>query len=305
MADLRVDLCGLRLRNPAMLASGVLDETARTMIEVAKAGAGAVVTKSVGRSPREGHANPCVAELEVGLLNAMGLPNPGIEYFSEEVKAVKREGVTVIGSVIGGSEDELAEVAALMAAAGADAVELNLSCPHAKGLGTEIGSTPEDVERVCRKAKDRLTIPMFAKLTPNTSSISDLAKAAERGGADAVVAINTLKGMVISPEAKMPVLANRFGGLSGPAIKPVGVRCVYEISEAVEIPVIGVGGVSTGRDALEYIMAGASAVQVGTAVWTGGTAVFRSICEDISRFMDEHGYSKVEDMVGVAHGTRP
>lgn len=304
MANLGVELCGLRLRNPTMLASGVLDETAGTMIDVARAGAGAVVTKSVGRSPREGHANPCVVELDVGLLNAMGLPNPGIEYFSEEVKAVKREGVTVIGSVIGGSEDELAEVAALMAAAGTDAVELNLSCPHAKGLGTEIGSTPEDVERVCRRAKDGLKVPLFAKLTPNTSSISGLAKAAERGGADAVVAINTVKGMVISPEARMPVLANKFGGLSGPAIRPVGVRCVYEIFDAVEIPVIGVGGVSTGRDALEYIMAGAGTVQVGTAVWTHGPGVFKSICEEISRFMDEYGYSKVEDMVGAAHGSR-
>ena len=305
MADLGVDLCGLRLRNPTMLASGVLDETAATMVEVARAGAGAVVTKSVGMSPREGHANPCVVELDVGLLNAMGLPNPGIEYFSEEVKAVKREGVTVIGSVIGGSEDELAAVAALMADAGADAVELNLSCPHAKGLGTEIGSTPEDVERVCRASKERVKVPLFAKLTPNTSSISNLAKAAERGGADAVVAINTLKGMAISPEVRMPVLANRFGGLSGPAIRPIGVRCVYEIHDAVEIPVIGVGGISTGRDALEYIMAGATAVQVGTAVWTRGPEVFKSICDDISRFMDEYGYSKVDDMVGAAHDTRP
>jgi dihydroorotate dehydrogenase (NAD+) catalytic subunit len=305
MADLGVDLCGLRLRNPTMLASGVLDETAATMVEVARAGAGAVVTKSVGMSPREGHANPCVVELDVGLLNAMGLPNPGIEYFSEEVKAVKREGVTVIGSVIGGSEDELAAVAALMAAAGADAVELNLSCPHAKGLGTEIGSTPEDVERVCRASKERVKVPLFAKLTPNTSSISNLAKAAERGGADAVVAINTLKGMAISPEVRMPVLANRFGGLSGPAIRPIGVRCVYEIRDAVEIPVIGVGGISTGRDALEYIMAGATAVQVGTAVWMRGPEVFKSICDDISRFMDEYGYSKVDDMVGAAHDTEP
>lgn len=304
MADLRVDLCGLRLRNPTILASGVLDETAKTMAEVVRAGAGAVVTKSVGMQPREGHPNPCIVELEVGLLNAMGLPNPGIEYFCDEVRAVKREGVTVIGSVIGGSEEELAEVAALMADAGADAIELNLSCPHAKGLGTEIGSTPDNVEKACRASKERLRIPLFAKLTPNTSSISGLAKAAEKGGADAVVAINTLKGMTISPEAGMPILANRFGGLSGPAIRPVGVRCVFEIYDSVEIPVIGVGGISTGRDALEYIMAGASAVQVGTAVWTDGPGVFGSICEEISRFMEGYGYSEVADMVGAAHGPR-
>ena len=300
-----MELCGLRLRNPTMLASGVLDETARTMVEVVRAGAGAVVTKSVGMGPREGHANPCVVELDVGLLNAMGLPNPGMDYFSDEVRAVKAEGATVIGSVIGGTPEELAEVAALMAGAGADAVELNLSCPHAKGLGTEMGSTPEDVGRACRAARERVNVPLFAKLTPNTSSIADLARAAEGAGADAVVAINTLKGMAISPEARMPVLANRFGGLSGPAVRPVGVRCVYEIHEAVGIPVIGVGGISTGRDALEYIMAGASAVQVGTAVWTRGPGVFRSICEEVSRFMDEYGYAKVGDMVGAAHGSRP
>ncbi len=304
MADLGVDLCGLRLGNPTMLASGVLDETAATMLEVARAGAGAVVTKSVGMTPREGHASPCVVELEVGLLNAMGLPNPGIEYFSDEVKAAKRGGAVVVGSVIGGSAEELAEVAALMGEAGADAVELNLSCPHAKGLGTELGSTPADVERACRASRDAVKVPLFAKLTPNTSSIAELAKAAEKGGADAVVAINTLKGMAISPEARMPILANRFGGLSGPAVRAVGVRCVYEISEAVAVPVIGVGGIQTGRDALEYIMAGASAVQVGTAVWTHGPGVFRSICDDISRFMDDHGYSKVGDMVGAAHGHR-
>jgi dihydroorotate dehydrogenase (NAD+) catalytic subunit len=305
MADLGVDLCGLRLRNPTMLASGVLDETATTMVEMAKAGAGAVVTKSVGLRPREGHASPCIVELDVGLLNAMGLPNPGIDYFSEEIRTVKKEGVTVIGSVIGGSDDELAAVAAAMEKAGADAVELNLSCPHAKGLGTEVGSTPEDVERVCRTVKQGLKMPVFAKLTPNTSSISALAKAAERGGADAVVAINTLKGMAISPEARMPILANKFGGLSGPAVKPVGIRCVYEIYEAVDIPVIGVGGVSTGRDAVEYIMAGAGAVQVGTAVWMRGPGVFRLICDEMSRFMDDFGYAKVADMVGAAHGAQP
>lgn len=298
-------MCGLKLRNPTMLASGVLDETAATMLEVARAGAGAVVTKSIGLEPREGHSNPCVVELEVGLLNAMGLPNPGIRYFSEEVKAVKREGVTVIGSVIGGSEDELADVAGLMADAGADAVELNLSCPHAKGLGTEIGSTPQDVETVCRRAKERAKVPVFAKLTPNTSSIANLARAAERGGADAIVAINTLKGMAICPEARMPVLANRFGGLSGPAVKPVGIRCVYEIFEAVRIPVIGVGGITSGRDAVEYIMAGASAVQVGTAVWSRGPGVFKTICDEMSEFMDEYGYPKVQDMVGAAHAPRP
>ena len=304
MAHLSVNLCGLKMKNPTMLASGVLDETGRSMLEVAKAGAGALVTKSVGKEPRQGHGNPSIVELQCGLINAMGLPNPGIEIYAAEVKEAKKGGIPVIGSVFGGTEDEIAELAGLMSRAGADAVELNLSCPHAKGYGAELGSTPELVESICRKAKKQVRIPLLAKLTPNTSSISSLAVAAERGGADAVVAINTLKAMAISPEARMPILANKLGGLSGPAIKSIGVRCVYEIFEAVKIPIVGVGGISSGRDALEYVMAGATAVQIGTAVWTEGLEVFSKTSREIMQFMEENGYESVKDMVGVAHPGR-
>ena len=304
MAHLSVTLCGLMMKNPTMLASGVLDETGRSMLEVAKAGAGALVTKSVGKEPRQGHGNPSIVELRCGLINAMGLPNPGMEIYAAEVKEAKKGGVPVIGSVFGGTEDEIAELAGLMSRAGADAVELNLSCPHAKGYGAELGSTPELVESICRKAKKRAGIPLFAKLTPNTSSISSLAIAAEKGGADAVVAINTLKAMAISPEARMPILANKFGGLSGPAIKSIGVRCVYEIFESVKIPIVGVGGISSGRDALEYVMAGATAVQIGTAVWTEGLEVFSKTSKEIMQFMEENGFESVKDMVGVAHPGR-
>jgi dihydroorotate dehydrogenase (NAD+) catalytic subunit len=304
MAHLSVNLCGLMMKNPTMLASGVLDETGRSMLEVAKAGAGALVTKSVGKEPRQGHGNPSIVELQWGLINAMGLPNPGMEIYAAEVKEAKKSGVPVIGSVFGGTEEEIAELAGLMSKAGADAVELNLSCPHAKGYGSELGSTPELVESICRKAKKQVRIPLLAKLTPNTSSISSLAVAAERGGADAVVAINTLKAMAISPEARMPILANKFGGLSGPAIKSIGVRCVYEIFESVKIPIVGVGGISSGRDALEYVMAGATAVQIGTAVWTEGLEVFSKTSREIMQFMEENGYESVKDMVGVAHPGR-
>ena len=304
MAHLSVILCGLMMKNPTMLASGVLDETGRSMLEVAKAGAGALVTKSVGKEPRQGHGNPSIVELQCGLINAMGLPNPGMELYAAEVKEAKKGGVPVIGSVFGGTEDEIAELAGLMSKAGADAVELNLSCPHAKGFGAELGSTPELVESICRKAKKQVRIPLLAKLTPNTSSISSLAVAAERGGADAVVAINTLKAMAISPEARMPILANKVGGLSGPAIKSIGVRCVYEIFESVKIPIVGVGGISSGRDALEYVMAGATAVQIGTAVWTEGLEVFSKTSREIMQFMEENGFESVKDMVGVAHPGR-
>jgi len=301
MTDLSVEVCGLRLRNPTMLASGVLDETSKSMLVAARAGVGAIVTKSVGMDPRPGHPNPTVVELDDGLLNAMGLPNPGIELFSNEIREAKKGGVPIVGSVFGGTEEDIAELAARIVKAGADAVELNLSCPHAKGLGAEIGSSPDRVESICRLTKKRTRAPVLAKLTPNTSSIADLARAAEKGGADGLVAINTLKGMVIDPEARMPILGNKFGGLSGPAIKPVGVRCVYEIFEAVDLPIIGVGGIATGRDAVEYIMAGASAVQIGTAVWVHGMGVFSRVCKDMVKFMKDNDYKSVSDMVGVAH----
>jgi dihydroorotate dehydrogenase (NAD+) catalytic subunit len=304
MANLQVEICGMKLANPTMLASGILDETGRSMLEVAKAGAGAIVTKSIGREPRPGHQSPCVVELEFGLLNAMGLPNPGIDAFAQEIEEAKQAGVPIIGSVLGGSEEEIAEVARIMSETGADAIELNLSCPHAKGLGSEIGSTPERVEAVVKSSKKVSKVPVLAKLTPNTPSISSLAAAAERGGADGIVAINTLKGMAISPQARMPILGNKVGGLSGPAIRPVGVRCVFEIYEAVKIPVIGVGGVSCADDALEYIMAGARAVQIGTAIWKDGLSVFKKTCDGLQAFMESRGYGSIDEMVGVAHGAR-
>jgi dihydroorotate dehydrogenase (NAD+) catalytic subunit len=304
MTNLAVDICGLRMKNPTMLASGVLDETGKSMLAVAKAGAGAIVTKSIGKEPREGHCGPNVVELPHALLNAMGLPNPGMETYAAEIAEAKKADVPIIGSVFGGTEQEIAELAKAMQDSGVAAVELNLSCPHAKGYGAEIGSTPEMVEAICRGVKEAVTVPVFAKLTPNTSSITSLALAAEKGGADAVVAINTLKGMVISPEAAVPVLGNRFGGLSGPAIRPIGVRCVYEIYESVKIPVIGVGGITTGREAIEYLMAGATAVQIGTAVWREGPEVFGKITKEIREFMEEFGYAKLGEMTGVAHHGR-
>ena len=305
MTHLEVDICGIHLKNPTILAAGILDETGKSMLEVAKAGAGAIVTKSVGKEPRNGHPTPCIVELNDGLLNAMGLPNPGIDLYADEIREAKKGGVPIIGSVFGGTDDEIAALASQMSKLGVDAVELNLSCPHAKGYGAEIGSTPEMVEVVCRKSKKAVSVPLFAKLTPNTSDIAGLAVAAERGGASGIVAINTLKGMAIQPQARMPILANRFGGLSGAAIRPVGVRCVYEIFEAVKIPIVGVGGIASGMDALEYIMAGASAVQIGTAVWSEGLEVFGKTTKEMLRFMVENGFETVHEMVGVAHPDRP
>lgn len=302
MADLGTEVAGVRLRNPTMLASGLLDETGGSMLRVYRAGAGAVVTKSIGGESREGNRNPTIVEVDGGLLNAVGLPNPGIEAFGEEVKHATSGGAAIVGSVYAHDAGEFAAVAGRMASYGVMAVELNLSCPHAKGLGSEIAQDPAAVEEIARAVKRSVRVPVFAKLSPNVADVASFAEAARRGGADAVTAINTVRAMAIQPEFRMPILTNAYGGLSGPAIKPIGLRCVWEIREKVRIPIIGVGGIETGRDAVEYLMAGASAIQIGTALASRGLTVFASVCREMSEFMDRHGYAKISDLVGAAHG---
>ena len=302
MVDLRTEIAGVRLRNPTMLASGFLDETGGSLLRVFRAGAGAVVTKSIGPEPREGYANPTVVQLDVGLLNAVGLPNPGIEEFTHEIKEALAGNALVIGSVYGKDAAEYAKVASRMEEAGVAAIELNLSCPHAKGLGTEIAQSEEAVKEFTRAVKDAVDLPVFPKLSPNVSDIASFAVAAEKGGADGIVAINTVKAMAIAPELRMPILANRYGGLSGPAIRPVGVRAVYDIYDRVDVPIIGVGGVDSGMAALEYIMAGASAVQIGTALVAGGLGVFEHVTKEMNSVLEDIGFKSVSEAVGVAHG---
>lgn len=302
MADLRTEIAGVHLRNPTMLASGFLDETGGSLVRVFRAGAGAVVTKSIGPEPREGYNNPTVVELDGGLLNAVGLPNPGVEAFLPELKEALAAKAVVIASVYGKDAPEYAKVAARMAEAGAAAIEMNLSCPHAKGLGSEIAQSEEAVRDFTRAVCDVVDVPVFPKLSPNVADIASFAVAAERGGADGIVAINTVKAMAIAPELRMPILANRFGGLSGPAIRPIGVRAVYDIYEKVDIPIIGVGGVDSGHAALEYIMAGASAVQIGTALVGQGLGVFERVTKELNSVLEDVGLRSVAEAVGVAHG---
>lgn len=289
------------MENPTMLASGIMGETGGSLIAMAKGGAGALVTKSIGSLPRQGHRNPTLVELEFGYMNAMGLPNPGIEAFNEEMYEASKAGIPIVGSVFGSSAEEFASLARRMQDYGAEAVELNLSCPHAKGYGMEMGVDPEVVANIIKEVKAAVVIPVFAKLTPNTHRLIDVARAAEDAGVDAIVAINTLKAMKIDVDARQPVLSNRYGGLSGPAVRGVGVRCVYELFEALKIPVIGVGGVEDWRSALEYIMAGAVAVQIGSGVGRVGTQVFGDVCSGISAYMAENGFRDITQLVGVAH----
>ena len=302
MAELGVRLAGIGLRNPFLLASGIWGESGESLAGAWRAGAGGVITKSIGSTPRPGYPNPTIEAYERwGLLNAMGLPNPGIDEYPREIEVARKAGATVIGSIFGGTADEFAQLAVRMASTGVVALELNLSCPHAEGFGTEIGSTPADVERVVRAVTTAVSIPVIAKITPNTADAAGLARAAERGGAAAVSAINTLRALAIDVRLRRPILAHGLGGLSGPAIKPVGLACVWQIFEKVSIPVIGVGGIATARDALEYVMAGARAVEVGTQVTFDGIGVFGRLAGELSALLDELGFARLEDAVGIAH----
>jgi dihydroorotate dehydrogenase (NAD+) catalytic subunit len=303
MIDLSTTIAGIKLKNPIILASGILGETASSMQRVLATGAGAVTTKSIGLEPRQGHDNPTIVELETGILNAMGLPNPGIDAYLEELEPLINQEQTIIGSIFGKDHSEFVELATRMANAGIPALELNLSCPHAKGYGAELGSDPKSVREITGAVKDTVKIPVLVKLTPNTANIVELADAAVSAGADGLVAINTVKGLAISSELGRPILSNKYGGYSGPGIKPIGLRCVYELaSNNPDIPIIGVGGITNGMDIVEYMMAGASAVQVGTIVYYRGIAGFENLKIELEKFMENYGFPSVTDLVGTALG---
>ena len=299
---LSISFAGLELANPTILASGILGYSAESLNRVAKGGAGAVVTKSVGIAPRTGYSNPTVVQAESGLINAMGLPNPGIDVYSEEIKFSKTIlRVPVIVSVFGYSAEEYAAVAKKAADAGADAVELNVSCPHVKQTGAEIGQSPKFLSEVVQQVKAAINKPLIVKLSPNVADIAVLARAAVEAGADALTAVNTLKAMAIDSETMRPILSNVKGGLSGAAVKPVALRCVYDIHEELpDVPIIGCGGVTNWRDAVEFFLAGASAVQIGTAV-AEDTAVFQTVTKGVELYLRKKHFGSVKDIVGLAH----
>lgn len=298
MVSLEVKLFGIRFENPLILASGINDKVPEQWIRAHEEGAGGVVTKSIGIEPRKGYDNPTIVELPYGLINAMGLPNPGWKGFLEMVESYTFD-FPLIVSIFGGTPEEFAFLAEKLSDV-ADAFELNLSCPHAKGYGMEIGQRPENVYEVVKAVNDATDRPVIAKLTPNTDDITKLGLAAEKAGADAVSAINTLKAIAIDVYARRPVLSNRVGGYSGPGVKPVALRAVYDLARTLEIPVIGIGGITTWQDAVEFLLAGASALQIGTAVSLRGWKVFREINEGIARYLEEEGFESIEEIVGLA-----
>jgi len=286
-----IDVGGVTLRNHLLLAAGVLGTTGASLQRLLKQGAGGVVTKSIGPEPNAGHHGPCLIRTECGVLNAMGLPNPS-KNFVEELAPLKGEPVIV--SIFGKDPEEFKEVAGWFAEH-AKAFELNVSCPHAAGYGAAIGTDPETVLE-CTRAVASYGVPVWVKLTPNVTDITTIGLAAEKGGASAIVAINTVRGMRISTAMRRPVLGNRAGGLSGKAIFPIAVKCVWDLYAACTIPVIGCGGVSTAEDVIEMMMAGAQAVEIGTAVMDD-VRVFDGIAQKL--------YAKdgadPASIVGVAH----
>ncbi|MBM7408346.1 dihydroorotate dehydrogenase [Methanococcus maripaludis] len=301
---LKTKLWDIEFKNPVFLAAGVMGETGSALKRMAKNGAGAVCTKSVGIEKKPGHNNPTMVEVEGGFLNAMGLPNPGADEYAGEIERIKDEmkrmNVKIIGSIYGKNDIEFQKAAEIMAPH-ADVLELNISCPHAGGgYGSSIGQDPCLCKNVVSAVKDVSDIPVIAKLTPNVTDIKEIASAVVNSGADGIVAINTLgPGMVIDIESGVPILGNRVGGMSGKAIKPIAVKNVYDICSAVDVPVIGVGGITTGADAIEFMMAGASAVQVGTGVYYRGYDIFQKINNEIEEYLLKKDL-KMSDIIGIA-----
>jgi dihydroorotate dehydrogenase (NAD+) catalytic subunit len=306
--SLAVELCGVPLPTPLVLASGILGTEAELMARVARSGAGAATAKSCSLAPRTGHPNPTVVAWEHGLINAVGLANPGVEAEVEELARTKELlrplGAALIASVFADTVENFAQVAARVAEAGPDLIEVNISCPNVHDeFGTPFASDATAAAEVTAAVKRAVAgrAPVLVKLSPNVADITAIARAVEGAGADGITAINTLTGMLIDVHARHPILANRTGGLSGPAIRPLAVRCVYEIFRAVDLPIVGTGGVNSGRDAVEMIMAGATAVGVGSAVYDEGPEAFRRICNEMAALMADLGYGQVEEMRGAAH----
>ena len=296
----------IKLRNPLILSSGILGTSYSTLQRIYNAGMGAVVTKSIGPRPRKGNLNPSIFALQEikSVINSVGLANPGYKVFREDIEILLKNKIPTITSIFGETEQEFVEVLSGLNDLAVSAFELNLSCPNIETGGAQIGTEPETVFNIVKQMKSITSTPIWVKLTPNVNNIVEIAEAAVEGGCDAVVAINTLKAMVIDIETQQPILGFKRGGLSGAAIKPIGVRHVYDLYESLgeKIPIIGVGGISRGEDIIEYLLAGAQAVQIGTAL---GVAYPENMVKffhmRIKKYMKEHNIEKIADLVGGAH----
>jgi dihydroorotate dehydrogenase (NAD+) catalytic subunit len=296
---LEINISGLKLKSPIILASGILGVSNSTMKRVIMAGAGAVTSKSIGPVPRKGYKNPSIIEIFPGtFLNSVGLANPGIDNFVQEIKAIKEFQIPLIVSVFGDTNESYISVAKKAENAGADAIEINISCPHAEV--SSIGIDKNLTYSMISTLKKEIKIPLFVKLNPNVTDIGDIALAAEKGGADAVVAINTITAMAIDIKTQRPILSHGCGGLSGTAIHPIAVKKVYDLYKILKIPIIGCGGISKWQDIIEFFLAGAGAVQIGTALYKG-PEIITNMIHGIKKYLEDYSIDQISQLIGKSH----
>jgi len=303
--DLSCRVAGVRLRTPLVLASGIWGTSPTLLERAARAGAGAVTAKTCTPAPRRGHRNPTAVDWGHGLINAMGLPNPGaeqeVELLREAARLLAPLEVPLIASIAADSVEDFGRAAAIVSDARPALIEVNISCPNVESSGEMFASSAEAAAAVTRQVKTSTQIPCLVKLSPNVPDIAAVARAVAAAGADGITAINTMPGMLIDAESGVPVLANSTGGISGPALKPVALRCVFEIAEAVSLPIVGTGGVLTGTDAVEMLSAGATAVGVGSAIVTRGPAAITLILDELRDWLAGRKLGSLDLVRGRAH----
>lgn len=299
--NMKVDLCGVTLNNPVMTASGTFGAGEEYSEFVDLNRLGAVVTKGVANVPWEGNPTPRVAEVYGGMLNAIGLQNPGIDVFIErDIPFLKKYDTKIVVNVCGHTTEEYVEVVERLADQPVDLLEINISCPNVREGGIAFGQKPEMVEQITKEIKKYAAQPVIMKLSPNVTDIGEMARAAEAGGADGLSLINTITGMKIDIDRRCFVLANRTGGMSGPAVHPVAVRMVYQAAQAVKIPIVGMGGIMNAEDAIEMILAGATAISVGTANFTNPKATME-IVDGIRDYMQRYQVKDMRELIGAVH----
>lgn len=297
--DLSVDIAGIKLKNPVVTASGTCGYGREYLPYYPLSAIGAITVKGICLNPKKGNRTPRVAETAGGMLNSIGLQNPGVKYFVEnELPNIKKYDTKIIANIFGESIEEYCEVAEILSCTDIDMIELNISCPNIECGGIHFGTDPKMTEKITKSVKKSTKKPLTVKLSPNVTDITEIAKSAEGGGADCISMINTLVGMKIDIKARRPVLKNNTGGLSGAAIRPVAVRMIWQVKKSVRLPVIGMGGVCCGEDAIELMLAGANAVAVGTASFTDPGAVL-NVIEGISAYMAENNIKSAKDITGA------
>ncbi len=300
-----INFCGVEFKNPTVLASGVLGVTGSSMAEVVRNGAGGVTTKSIWLEEHIGHSNPVILAKEEWMINAVGLPDGGLDKAIDENKMYrKNSSAPLIAYIVGGTLSEYIQIAERIGELNPDMIEINASCPNVEDtFGKPFACSPIDISRLTKEVKTLVKdIPVVVKLTPNVENISEIAKACKDAGANALTVVNTFgPGIVIDVNTQMPVLQNKVGGVSGPGIFPLALKCVWDCYKATKLPIIGTGGVTSGNDALQMIMAGASLVGVGSAVYYRGSEVFRKITEEIEEYLVQHNIKDLSSLVGVAN----